>query len=94
MACRDAVKKAVEALKAASSAASTSSSSAELLVSLSSLQEQLQAVSPETLPAVLEGKCLSILSSEQACCHWSTDLLPYQCPTLTHSCMTMYIFSA
>lgn len=65
---RDAVKKAVERLKAASSAASTPSSSAELLVSLSSLQEQLQAVVPETLPAVLEGIHLSTLSSEQACC--------------------------
>ena len=64
VACRDAVKKAVELLKAASSTAGTPSSNAELLISLSSLEEQLQAVLPETLPAVLEGTHSGIMQSE------------------------------
>ena len=55
VACRDAVKKAVESLRAATSATCTPSSHEELLNSLSSLEKQLQAVLPETLPAVLEG---------------------------------------
>ena len=56
----------MESLKAASSVAGTlSSSSAELLASLCSLQEQLQAVLPESLPAVLEGQHLGSLPSER-----------------------------
>lgn len=46
----------MESLKAAISAAGTPSSKAELLASLSTLEEQLHAVLPESLPAVLEGK--------------------------------------
>lgn len=62
VACRDAVKKAVESLRA-TSATGTPSSHIELLTSLSSLEKQLQAVLPETLPAVLEGMHLVCCSA-------------------------------
>ena len=65
MACRDAIRKVVESLKAVSSAAGTPSSNAELLTSLSSLMEQLQAVLPETLPAVLEGTHLGVMLADR-----------------------------
>ena len=50
------MKKAVECLKAASGAAGTPSSKTELLSSLTTLEEQLLEVLPESLSAVLEGK--------------------------------------
>ena len=71
----------MESLKAASSAAGTPSSSAELLTSLSSLEEQLQAVMPEMLPAVLEGTHLGVMLSEHL-------LLKLHLPVLhAHSCL-------
>lgn len=84
--CRDAIKKAVELLKAATSAAGTPSRSAELLTSLSSLEEQLQAVPTEILPAVLEGMHSGVIPSQHL-------LLFIQCPTHTDLFMIIYMFS-
>lgn len=55
MPCRDAMKKAVEAVKAASQMQTMDADSAELLARLSDVEQLVKAATAESLPALLEG---------------------------------------
>ena len=68
--CRNVVKKAVKAMKAASQASELSASNSSLQESIAAVHNQIQTAASESVNAVTEGVCLSM-----HCCRYVRDVL-------------------
>lgn len=75
LSCRDAMKKAIERLKLSSQTQDAHASGHGLLESIKHIDDQIQAASPESLPAILEGSmhlCCKSWTCVRCCVYTAT----------------------